>query len=56
MAQIDHVIDARAEEIVGGGAGKLHKNSQNSRTRGCEIGGCFCRESAKTTAKSNSYE
>jgi len=25
MAQIDHVIDARAEEIVGGGAGKLHK-------------------------------
>jgi hypothetical protein len=25
MAQIDHVIDARAEKIVGGGAGKLHK-------------------------------
>jgi hypothetical protein len=24
MAQIDHVIDARAKEIVGGGAGKHH--------------------------------
>jgi hypothetical protein len=24
MAQIDHVVDARAEEIVGGGAGKHH--------------------------------
>jgi hypothetical protein len=24
MAQVDHVIDARAEEIVGGGAGKQH--------------------------------
>jgi len=24
VAQVDHVIDARAEEIVGGGAGKQH--------------------------------
>jgi hypothetical protein len=24
MAQVDHVVDARAEEIVGGGAGKHH--------------------------------
>ena len=24
MAQVDHVVDARAEEIVGGGAGKQH--------------------------------
>ena len=24
MAQVDHVIDARAKEIVGGGAGKYH--------------------------------
>jgi hypothetical protein len=56
MAQIDHVIDARAEEIVGGGAGKLHKNSQKSRTRGCEIWGYLSREDAKTRAKSNSYE
>ena len=24
MAQVDHVIDARTEEIVGGGAGKQH--------------------------------
>jgi hypothetical protein len=24
MAQVDHVVDARAKEIVGGGAGKHH--------------------------------
>ncbi|WP_232522688.1 hypothetical protein [Stenotrophomonas acidaminiphila] len=24
MAQIDHLVDARAEEIVGGGAGEHH--------------------------------
>jgi hypothetical protein len=24
MAQLDHVVDARAKEIVGGGAGKQH--------------------------------
>lgn len=26
MAQIDHVIDARVEEIFGGGAGKQHSS------------------------------
>jgi hypothetical protein len=38
MAQIDHVIDARAEEIVGGGAGKLHKNPQKSNDTAYQAG------------------
>jgi hypothetical protein len=34
MAQIDHVIDARAEEIVGGRAGKLHKKLPEIKRKG----------------------
>jgi hypothetical protein len=37
------------------GQAKFTEHSQKSRTRGCEIGRYFSRESAKTQAKSNSY-
>jgi hypothetical protein len=45
----------RKKSAVAGRANFTEK-SQKSRTRACEMGGCFCRESAKTISKSNSYE
>jgi hypothetical protein len=56
MAQIDHVIDARAEEIVGGGAGKLHKNSQKSNNTAYQAGRYCTPENLKRQCKLISYE
>jgi hypothetical protein len=33
MAQVDHLIDAAAKEIVGGAAGQHQKTPRNQRTR-----------------------
>jgi hypothetical protein len=52
MAQIDHVIDARAEEIVGGRAGKLHKNSQKSNDTAYQAGRYWTPEKLKIQCKS----
>jgi hypothetical protein len=52
MAQIDHVIDARAEEIVGGGAGKLHKNPQKSNDTAYQAGRYRTPEKMKRQCKS----
>jgi hypothetical protein len=38
MARIDHVIDTRAEEIIGGRASKHRKNSQKSNGTAYQAG------------------
>jgi hypothetical protein len=52
LPQVDHVIDARAEKIVAGGAGKLHKNSQKSNDTAYQAGIYFNPEKLKRQCKS----